>query len=175
MDQGGHGGDGELPFEAEPDIDHDAEQGQDHGHRATGDQLGRNGRPDDLGTAIFHRVAERLLHLGDGGLLLLLLRLRGDADQNRVRRAEFLDLDLAETKPADLGANVGEIGGALLGLNLKQGPALEIDTHVEADRRHENEGDDRQEGRDEPGDGALTNKVDLRVRRDECDATKHSG
>ena len=72
--------------------------------------------------------------LGDRGLLLLLGRLRGDANQHGVGRAEFLDLHLAEAEPVDLGANVGEVGRALLGLDLDQRAALEVDAQVEADR-----------------------------------------
>ena len=63
-----------------------------------GDQLARDGRTDDLDAAILDGVAERLLHLGDRCLLLLLGRLRGDADEDVVRRAEFLDLNLAEIR-----------------------------------------------------------------------------
>ena len=121
-------------------------QGHDHGDGAAGDQLAGNGGADDLDAAILDRVAERRLDLGDRGLLLLLGRLRGDANEHGVGRAEFLNLHLAEAEPAHLAANVGKIGGADLGLDLDQRAALEIDAHIQADRGDENERRKRQEG-----------------------------
>jgi hypothetical protein len=38
--------DRELPFEAEPQIGQDREDGDDHAERSTLDKLGRDGRPD---------------------------------------------------------------------------------------------------------------------------------
>ena len=139
VDQRGDGRHRELPFEAEPDIDEDAKKGDDHGDRTAGDQLAGNGRADDLDAAIFDRIAERLLNLGDRRLLLLLGRLRGDANEHGIGRAEFLDLNFADAEPVYLAANVGEIGRALLGLDLDQRAALEIDAHIQADGRDENE------------------------------------
>ena len=94
--------------------------------------------PEMVGPTISTRrystsVAERLLYLGDRRLLLLLGRLGGDANEDGIRSAEFLDLNFAEAEPADLAANVGKVGRAFLGLDLDQRPALEIDTHVQAD------------------------------------------
>ena len=109
-------------------------QGHDHGDGAAGDQLAGNGGADDLDAAILDRVAERRLDLGDRGLLLLLGRLRGDANEHGVGRAEFLNLHLAEAEPVHLAANVGKIGRAFLGLDLDQRAALEVDAHVQADR-----------------------------------------
>ena len=75
-----------------------------------------NGRSHHLDAAIVDLCRRAPLHLGDGLLLLLLGRLGGDADQHGVRRAKFLNLHLAETEAVHLAANIGEIGGALLGL-----------------------------------------------------------
>ena len=80
-------------------------------------------------------------------LLLLLGRLRGDADQHGVGRAEFLDLNLAEPETADLGADVGEIGRAFLGLDLDQRAALEIDAHVQPHGADEESAERRSAGR----------------------------
>ena len=71
--------------------------------------------PEMVGPTISTRrystvVAERPFHLGDRRLLLLLGRLRGDADENGIGCAEFLNLNLAEAEAAHLAANVGEIG-----------------------------------------------------------------
>ena len=98
VNQRGDGGHGELPFEPEPDIDQDADHGDDDSDGAARDQLARDGRPHDLDAAILDPVAERLLDFGDGGLLLLLGGLRGNADQDIVRRAELLNLHLADTE-----------------------------------------------------------------------------
>ena len=175
MDERSDGRDGELPFEAEPHVDHDADHGHDNGDRAAGNEFGRNRGTHDLGTAILDGVAERLLHLGDGGLLLGFLGLRGDADQHLVRRSERLDLDLAEAQRVELTAQGTQICGVLLGFHLNQRAALEIDAHVEADRGDKNERHDGQECRHEPGDGALTDEIDLGIRRNKGDAVKHIG
>ena len=161
----------ELPFEAEPDIDQDADHGDDHGDRAAGDQLAGNGRADHLDAAIFDRIAERLLHLGDRFLLLLLRRLGGDADEHGIGCAEFLDLNLAETEPVHLAANVGEIGRALLGLDLdrasRPGNRCPYSSRRFATRMQRNNG---QQGRHDPGDRPQPDEVDLGVRGDEMDA-----
>ena len=173
MDQGGDGRDGKLPFETKPDIDQDPEQSHDHGDCSAGDQLAGNRRTDDFDTAILDLPAERPFHLGDRGLLLLLRRLRGDANENGIGCAEFLNLNLADAEAAHFAANVGEIGGTFLGLDLDQRPALEIDTHVQADRRDENERNNGQECRDEPRDRPQADEIDLGIGRNEMDAAKH--
>ena len=134
--------------------------------------------PEMVGPTISTRrystpVAERLLHLGDRRLLLLLRRLGGDANEDGIGGAEFLDLNLAEAEPAHLGANVGEIGRAFLGLDLDQRPALKIDAHIQADGRDQNERNDGQQGGDDPSDRPQPDEIDLGIRRDEMDASEH--
>ena len=165
--------DGELPFETEPDVEQDADHGDDDGDRAAGDQLARDCRSHHLDAAIVDLVAKHLLYLGDGVLLLLLGGLGGDADQHGIRRAKFLNLNLAEIEPMHLGADIAEIGDALLGLYLDEGAALEVDAEIEADLPHEQQRHHSEQGRDDPGDGAQADEADLRVLGNEMNASEH--
>ena len=106
-------------------------------------------------------------------LLLLLGGLGGDADQNGIRRAKFLNLNLAEIETMHLGADIAEIGDAVLGLYLDEGAALEVDAEIEADFPHEQQRHHSEQGRDDPGDGAQADEADLRVLGNEMNASEH--
>ena len=100
VDQRRDRADGELPFEAEPDVDHDAGDGDQHRERAGPGEFARDARPDHLDAPVLVvRRAERRAHLLDHRLLrVLAARLRGDADQHVASLAEPLDLHFAEAE-----------------------------------------------------------------------------
>ena len=129
---GDHGAERELPFEAKPEVDQDRKDRQPEPDRAFCQKLRRDARPDHFDAAVIHLVSQRLAHLGDRSLLgLLAPGLLGDADQDVVRAAELLELNIAETESAKGGAQLGEIGGAAFRLDLDQRTADEIDAEIE--------------------------------------------
>ena len=71
----------------------------------------------------------------------------GDADQHVGRRAELLQLHLAEAQPAQRRAHLGEVGRSGLRLHLDQRAADEIDAEVQAVEEEQQDGDDRQRPR----------------------------
>ena len=70
VEQRDHGADGELPFEAEPDVDDDGEDEANDGDDAGAPQLARHRRPDHLDAALRVVGAQRIDHLLHGHLLL---------------------------------------------------------------------------------------------------------
>src|SRR6185312_17285424 len=98
--------------EPEPEIDQDAEDREHQSDDAVGQQLARHARTDHLDAAIGDVLAERPAYLVDGSLLrLVAARLLADADEDVVRRAELLQLHVAEAKAAERRAHLGEVGG----------------------------------------------------------------
>ena len=143
--------------------------------RAVGQQLGRDARPDHLDAAIVDRVAERLPDLRHRRLLRLLAAgLLRDADQHVGRRAELLELHLAEAEPADGLAHLGEIGRTALRLHLHQRAADEVDAEIQPVKEVEQDRQDRQQRRHRKADAPEAHEIELGVVR--YDAKKaHEG
>ena len=97
---GDHGAERELPFEAEPEIDQDADDREHQADRAVGQQLARDARPDHLDAPVFDRRRRAPPRTFSTACLLRLLaaRLLRDADQHVGRRAELLQLHVAEVE-----------------------------------------------------------------------------
>ena len=76
MQQRQHGAGRELPLEAEPHVDQNADDGRDHGDDALLGEFGRDLGAHHLDGAELDAGAQRLLHLGDGRLLRLRRRPR---------------------------------------------------------------------------------------------------
>ena len=96
MHVGDHGAERELPLEAEPQINQDAEYREPQTDNAIREQLARHTRADHLDAAVIDGAAERAAHLGHrlllGGIAAGLL---GDADEHVIGRAELLQLHFA--------------------------------------------------------------------------------
>ncbi len=171
--QRGDGADAELPFEAEPDVEQHADHGGDDRQRPVPGKLPGNTRTDNLDTPVVVFVgaegALRLLH----GLLLrrVAARLRRDADQHLVGRAESLHLDIAETEPAQRRAYLAKIRLGSLALHLDQGAALEIDAKIQAGNEGQRNGTDHEEDGDDEPDPRHPHEGDARVVR--YDAYRH--
>ncbi len=63
------------------------------------------------------------------GIFAAFLRL--NTDENILRRAEVLRLDFAEVQLVQTIANIGNVGIALLGADLNDRAALEVDAEVQ--------------------------------------------
>src|SRR4029079_2435975 len=127
--------DAELPFEAQPDVDRNAEHGDAYGHRAAlgelAADLARNGFDGvDAGLGIVG--LDRLLDPGRGdvGRGFAACRL-GQTDLEGLRTAEFLDARLAEMKPVDAAAQLLDVDRLGEGY-ADQLSADEIDAEIEA-------------------------------------------
>ena len=98
-------------------------------------QLAGDGRADGFDAAEVVVVLQFVADLGDHRLLGAVAGvLRGDADQHFAGAADFLHLDVADVELGQPRADIGRIGAAVLGLELDDRAALEIDAvvHVEA-------------------------------------------
>ena len=147
----------------------------DQADRAVGQQLGRDARPDHLDAAIVDLVAERRRDLRHRRLLRgLAARLLRHADQHVGRRAELLQLHLAEAEAAERRAHLGEIGGAALRLHLHQRAAVEVDAEVQPVEEVEKDRQDRQQRRHRKADAPEAHEIEFGVVR--YDAKKaHEG
>ena len=164
MHVGDHGAERELPFEAEPEIDEDRADREHEADRAVGEQLGGNARPDHLDAPILDILAERIANL----LHRLLLRrvaagLLGNADQHVVRRAELLELKIAEVQPSDRAAHLGKIGRSGFGLHLHEGAADKVDAEIQAVKEVQQDRRDRQHRRYREANAPKAHKVELGV------------
>ena len=96
-----HGTDAVLPVKAQPDIGHNAAHRRDDGHKPRDFQLLAHLRPDEFRTAVIDLAlaefgVQRVLHFLNGGLLRIgIAFLLRHADQEIIRRTEFLDRDIA--------------------------------------------------------------------------------
>jgi hypothetical protein len=122
----------EISVEADPDIDGDAQQGEDRGDGAADAQLVADLRPYSLDAAVLgDAVAQRGAHLLQRRLLgAFLLTLRGQVDQHDVGLAEGLQHHVAEAEAVQVRAHLVEFGGAA-GLDLDQQAAAEVDAEVQ--------------------------------------------
>ena len=94
--------------------------------------------------------------------------LLGHTDQHVARRAELLELNLAETEAAQRRTHLGEIGRTRLLLHLHQRAADEVDTEVQAVREIEHHRHDRQQRRHGEADAPEAHEVELGVVRDDA-------
>ena len=107
MDQGNHGANAEMPFEAEPDIDQHQNHRQGYGHGANFNQFATDLGTDEFGAAIVQAIAKGGTHfchrllLGRGVASLFL-----DPDQYSVFGAKFLQRHFAQVQSAQIGAHV---------------------------------------------------------------------
>src|SRR3974390_96365 len=132
MHVGDHGAERELPFEAEPQVDQDADDREPEADYAIGQQLAGHARPHHLDAAVVDLVAERAAYFGDRLLLgRLATRLLGDTNQHVVRCAELLELNFAKAEPIQRRAHLGKIGGWGLRLYLDQSATLEVDAEIQ--------------------------------------------
>ncbi len=121
-----------LPLEPNPDVDHDRSHGEHNPNRGSDGQIARHGRTDDFHAAEVVFVLKLATHHGDGGLLgIFAAFLRLNTDENILRRAEVLRLDFAEVQLVQTIANIGNVGIALLGADLNDRAALEVDAEVQ--------------------------------------------
>ena len=158
----------ELPFEAEPDVDQDGEHGDDRRPRVPPaiSSLETRG-PHHLDAAILDLVAERLLDLGDG-ILLLLLGPAGAATRisTSFGAPNSWICTSPRSSPCSLARMSREIGRLCLGLDLDERAALEVDAEIEPDLPHEEQAARRSAG---PRSTQLIvrkrTKLDLGVRR----------
>ncbi|MNZ94742.1 hypothetical protein D3C78_1138560 [compost metagenome] len=127
------GAQGELPFEANPDVDHDRRHGEQDANRGGEGEVTRNGRTDDFHAAEVIFVLKLAAHHGDRRLLgIFAAVLRLDADENVLRRTEVLRLDFTEVELVQAITDIGEIGLTLLGADFDDRAALEVDAEVQA-------------------------------------------
>jgi hypothetical protein len=165
-----HRADGVLPFEAEPEIDQDAEQRDDDADDAVAGELGGDARADYLGAAEVDGIAEGVLHQRDHPLLRLVAALLAlHADEHVVRRAELDHLHVAEIEGIERGADLADVGRAVLRLDLDDRAALEVDAVVQADGKEQRERDDRHHDRQRHGDNSPPHERDSGVRRKQPD------
>ncbi len=123
---------GELPFETEPDVDHDRAHREQDTNGGREGQVTGNRRSDHFNAAEVVIVFQFATHHGDRRLLgILAAFLRLDTDQNVLWRTEILRLDLAEVELAQAFADIGQIGFTLLGTDFDDRTALEVDTEVQ--------------------------------------------
>ena len=90
--RGGDGGERELPLEAEPDVDQDRDERDEHGDDALGGQLARDLRAHGLGAAdrvVVALAARRVTLVTAACCAGVAARLRLDADQHVLGRAEL--------------------------------------------------------------------------------------
>ena len=126
-------GDGQLPLEAEPEIE---QHRDDREHDADGaglDELARDARSHRFHAAEFIVVAEGiacLLH--HGRLRGLAAGLDREAQRDLAGGAEFLHLHVAEAEAFGGLTDLADIGLARLGLDLHERAAPEIDAEIEA-------------------------------------------
>src|SRR5690606_9115850 len=166
--------DRELPLEAEIDVDADRQDREDGRHDAIAKQLAAYLRADLFDPPIIPLGPEDLADLIDGGLGCLVRVLRLDADQHLVLAPEVLEVDLAELEATELRPQGRDVDG-LLRRDFHQDAAAEIDPEIEALHAQR---DDRRQGhqpRQDEGEEALPDEVDLRVVRYELYAVKRHG
>ncbi|KAG1245987.1 hypothetical protein G6F65_020933 [Rhizopus arrhizus] len=105
---GDHAGDGELPFEAEAQVDHDADDHHQQGHQAVVQQLLADLRTDEFHAAQFDAGISRLQRGHDGFALgrRRLAFLQRQADHYVVRGAEVLHLEVGVAQLGHHAAHV---------------------------------------------------------------------
>ncbi len=135
MNQRQNGADAELPFEPQPHIDHDTHHGDQYAHDAVEGQFGRNGTAHRLGAPDLVILGNRVGHLLHRCLLgSFVTVLRADAHQHVRRRAELLDLHFADPQIAEPGAEIADIGFAVIGLQFNGAAAGKVDAQIEPAR-----------------------------------------
>ena len=176
VDERRHRGDAELPFEAEPDVGHDAGDGEQDRERAGPRQFAGDARADHLDAAeLVVGRAERRAHLGDDLLLRrLAARLRGDADQARRWRRRCS----GPARRRDRGRRPcrgwrRRRPGPLWAVHLDDRAALEVDALVDADGEEQDERQDDQRQRNRRADARPFHEGQVGVVGDE--AERHGG
>src|SRR5690606_2252392 len=109
------GAERELPLEPEPDVDQHQGNGDDDGENTILYQFAADLRADDLDAAVFDRVAEFGLDRVDDALrgFLIVIAGRLDTDQDIVCLAKLLNLNFAEAEPAEVRAQLADVGRAV--------------------------------------------------------------
>ncbi|MNS46013.1 hypothetical protein D3C72_784950 [compost metagenome] len=150
MQVGDHAGDGELPFEAEAQVHHDADDHDKQGHQAVVQKFLADLRPHEFHAAQFH-AGVRGLQGGQHAFALggrRLAFLQRQADHDVVRGAEVLHLEVGVAQLGDHAAHVFKL--RRLGVvDFHDRAAGEFDRQVKAARDDE---EDRQDERDETDD-----------------------
>jgi hypothetical protein len=88
-------------------------------------------------------------------------------DQHVARRAEFLQLHVAEAQPAQRRPHLGEIRWAGLRLHLDQRATNEIDAEVQSVKEEQQDRDNRQCCRCREANAPKAHEVELGVIRDD--------
>jgi hypothetical protein len=166
-------GDREAPFEADTDVNHDADDHEDHRDDAVALEFVTNRAAHVVGTLLGHVVAFRLERRDDviGDEVHLLRRfaalsvafVRLQADRYVVGADVLHDLRVVEARGVERGANFGYLDGLLIG-GLDEHTAGEIERVVESARNQRADRDDEQDHRDRDADRAQAQKVDVAIR-----------
>src|SRR3546814_354671 len=178
VEQAAERADAELPFEADPDIDRDAEHREREADRAGAQQflgyLARHGfdRSGLRGRKRILDARDQLLPRALGGGLVAVGK-RG-ADRNRIARTELLDRRFAEADVADLFADFVDRRHILREFDADRLAADEIDAEVQSLHRDERDRDDDQDDAHGGSDLAPPQEVDVRVVGDEFEQTHRS-
>src|SRR5271166_5923995 len=107
-------------------IDENSDDRDQHAPNAALDKLARHARPDHFDATIIVAIPQRRLHrILSAGLL-------GEADEDVARRAEALQLNLADIEFPHRGADRAQVGGTRLRLDLDEGAAAEVDAEIQA-------------------------------------------
>src|SRR5579859_2368079 len=170
-----HGTDGELPFEAEPDVDHDHRQADAERVKAVAEQFRGDRSADSVGAQKFHagdglfqRGTDAVHFLLDGGLRGLLPQ----ADQDLGWIAEALHALLGDVVGREGGADLAEIGGARRS-HLHHDAAGEVDALVQAWVEEQDDGGRGQDCGHDEAHVAASHELDLCAVADQAEGGAH--
>ena len=174
MDQRHDGPDRELPFEAEPDVGEDGEQGVDGRLRAGPEQILTDLRADELDPPVADVVAEAL---GERGLDLARLQRaalprRPPGARPGSGRATGSPNSWSAISPRPRSPSVERIAARSARTrhaDLDQDAALEIDPEVETLGRHQDQGEQDQGAREGVRPVAIADERDPGVVRDQAE------
>jgi hypothetical protein len=160
------GPDRQLALEAEPEIGEYGEDRQDDADRARLDEFARDAGADGFDAREVVISGEGLARLRHHDALRgLAARLDRKAERHAPLVAEFLDFDLAEAEGVRSRADGARIGDVVLGLELDQRAALEVDAEIEPDRQEHDDGSKGQHGRERERDVPEPHEVEAEAFR----------
>ncbi|MNN35338.1 hypothetical protein D3C81_1491880 [compost metagenome] len=131
MHQRDDGADGELPLEAEADVDQDATESQQHAQATLVAQLFTDLRADELHPLQARHVAGIGQLQGSSDLLAQFRIVAGHAHQHVLGIAEALHYGIGVARFDQLLANLAQFGRLLVG-ELDQRTAGEVQAEVDA-------------------------------------------
>ncbi|MCY1531516.1 hypothetical protein D9M68_667440 [compost metagenome] len=156
--------DGKAPLETQPDIEQDRHEGDCEPKRSRARQLARNNRANHFDAAEVVFLGQLRPDDAGCGLLGIVARfLRRNPHQHVLARAHLLDLDLAKVQLVEAGAEVGNVDGTALGVQLDDRAALEVHTQIEPDTRKQEHRGRRQGGHQDEHRIADPHKTDVQI------------